>query len=121
MALANRSRKAAIRADADPNVIVHDLWPERTRLSRAIIELETDRLLQQARWLSVPLPDESDEGMWIDAQTNGRWFLTDKGQFTLRAALRLERKDRLESWRLWLPTIAAALSAVAAWVAALHK
>lgn len=121
IALANRTRKVAIRAKTDPNVIVNDLWPERTRLSRAIMELETDYLLQQARWLSVPLPDEDKEGMWVDARVDGRWFLTDKGQFTLRAALRLERKDRLESWRLWLPTIAAALSAVAAWVAALHK
>lgn len=121
MVLANRTRKAAIRAKTDPNVIVNDLWPERIRLSRAIMELETDHLLQQARWLSVPAPDENDEGMWEHAREDGRWFLSDKGQFTLRAALRLERKDRFESWRLWLPALAAGLSAVAAWVAALRK
>lgn len=119
-ALGEKSRDAAVAAKKEPDTATM-FWPERRRIIRQLQQLETARLFREARWLSVPLPDENDESMWEDDRHAQRFYLSEKGQFTLRSALRSERKDRQETWRLWLPAIAAGLSAVAAWVAAFRR
>lgn len=83
-------------------------------------DLRSKRLMQVAGRSLLPLPDFNDPEAWEDSQISNR-RLTKKAQRDLILAIRAERKDRFEGWRSWLPALAAGLSAIAAWVAALRK
>ncbi len=81
--------------------------------------LEMRYLCCQAYRHSVPVPD--DDPAWYTSRPAEQRILTVKGLNELKSALRAERRERVDRFRSWLPAIAAGLSAIAVWVAAIKK
>jgi hypothetical protein len=63
----------------------------------------TQRLIQLADRYLIPHPEfRSEGGDWVQSSASGQWHLTAEAISALRAAIRQERKERSESWRMWL-------------------
>jgi hypothetical protein len=61
-------------------------------------------LVAKASEMILPIPNFEDKTMWRDDQM-GRTCLTDLGINALRAAVRTERKARLEMFLMWVPGV----------------
>jgi hypothetical protein len=61
-------------------------------------------LVTKASEMILPIPNFEDKTMWRDDQM-GRTCLTDLGTNALRAAVRTERKARLEMFLMWVPGV----------------
>jgi hypothetical protein len=61
-------------------------------------------LVSRASQLIVPIPERADKTMWEDDKM-GRTSLTELGINTVRAAVRAERKARLEMFLMWVPGV----------------
>lgn len=72
-----------------------------------IEEMVSQRLLQRARRLDVPIPSplfaklEEDE-FWDRSNFTGGYILTRKGRAMLRDAVRKEKRERFESKARWI-------------------
>ncbi len=116
-----RDAKISKKSGIDVERIVDDQRFEWRTIEDEIQMLKSKRLLKRARHLSIPAPDFEDATMWEQSNVTNAWLLTMKGQNTLRSMLRVERKERTEGLKSWLPALAAGVSAIAAWVAALKR
>jgi hypothetical protein len=68
-----------------------------------ILHHRTQRLIQMADRYSIPHPEfKSKGGAWIQSSVTGRWHLTIEAIAELRDAVRREKRERSESWRMWL-------------------
>jgi hypothetical protein len=79
--------------------IAGDYWENRDQVRKA----HTRYLLKKSSHLIVPLPDR-DEAMW-DHDDTGHSYLTDAGINTARAAIRAEKKARIEMILMWVPGV----------------
>jgi hypothetical protein len=70
-------------------------------------------LCKRASRLIIPLPKFDDSDMWEDFHDgSGRHHLTETGINALRAAIRAERKARLDMFLMWVPGIVGILGAL---------
>jgi len=83
--------------------------------------LITDRLLDQANWLFIRIPDRTDMTLWHKSDFGGQILLTRKGVSTLRAAIRTEQKERREFFVIVLTSSIGIIGAITGLVAVLHK
>jgi hypothetical protein len=68
-----------------------------------IHNLLTQRLIQIADRNLIPRPEfKSEGGAWIQSSVAGHWHLTIEAIAELRSAIRREKKERSENWRMWL-------------------
>jgi hypothetical protein len=90
----------------------------------------TQKLLQRARKLRVPIPHrysgkyEINSDFWFEGQYFGSWILTTKGVATLREEIRNEVKARYETrshWVIWVSALTGLLGAATGLVAVLSK
>jgi hypothetical protein len=72
-----------------------------------IYSLHTNFLIKKANRPIVPTPDWSDDDYWTDSRELGYRYLTAEGTIKLRAAIRAEKKLRLERILVWAPMIGA--------------
>jgi len=71
----------------------------------------TKYLLMTASQLIVPIPSPEEKAMWEESHA-GRRDLTELGINTVRAAVRAERKARLEMFLMWVPGVVGILGAL---------
>jgi hypothetical protein len=83
-----------------------------------IRKLHSRYLSGQAARLLIPRPDLRDEIMWEKEGPN-YIFLTEHGVNHMRAAIRAERKARLEMFLMWVPGIVGILGTLIGLVAIL--
>jgi hypothetical protein len=68
--------------------------------------LITQRLIQIAERYLVPYPEFNSKGEdWIQSGATRRWHLTVEAMAELRNAIRREKKERAENWRMWLAAL----------------
>jgi hypothetical protein len=75
-------------------------------------------LVSRASQLILPLPGRDDKTMWEDDRM-GRTSLTELGINTVRSAVRVERKARLEMFLMWVPGVVGILGTLIGLVAIL--
>jgi len=83
----------------------------RYRVRRAM----SDYLITEADRLLIPIPDTADEKIWENAERYP--VLTRQGINELRAAIRAERKARVELFVMWMPTVIGLVGALTGLVA----
>jgi hypothetical protein len=76
-----------------------------------IRKLHSRYLCSQTSRLLLPLPATSDETMWEKEGAN-YIYLTEHGINHLRAAIRAERKARVELFLMWMPGVVGILGAL---------
>jgi hypothetical protein len=76
-------------------------------LSEEIENLFTNSLISEARRLRVPVPPRDENEWWTRQQYTRGWTLTEEGIARIRAAVRLERKERREAILAWAPLVSA--------------
>ena len=77
-------------------------------------------LVSRASQLILPIPDHNDKAMWGEDYM-GRHALTELGINTVRAAVRAERKARLEMFLMWVPGVLGILGTLIGLVTVLKK
>lgn len=100
--------------------LIHDSLFEASLYEDQIAEIRSDRLVQTALKLSLPVPfrlETSD--YWRLSSTIGSWALTNHGTNELRKAIRHERRERREVWQAWTGMVVSVLSLVVAILALL--
>jgi hypothetical protein len=83
------------------------IFTSKTKSASCILNIyvrKTSRLL-------LPLPATSDETMWEKEGAN-YIYLTEHGINHLRAAIRVERKARVELFLMWMPGVVGILGAL---------
>lgn len=84
-----------------------DAWNEwrlkTEKIDREIAEIQATRLREQAELLLVPVPEE-----W--KRLEGPFGLSERAAYEMRAAIRLERKERREMWMPYVSVLAAIVS-----------
>jgi hypothetical protein len=102
-----RDSKALAEVIAEINrEIAADYFEHEDDVRRA----HTKYLLAEASRLIVPIPDREEENTWR-MTFSGHQVLTETGINTLRAAVRAERKARLEIFLMWVPGVVGLLGA----------
>ena len=112
---AAKSRKAS-RDEIDE--IENDWAGDFFHFRDEIRKLHSRYLCSQASRLLLPQPPPSDETMWERDGPN-HFYLTEHGINHLRAAIRSERKARVELFLLWVPGVVGLLGALIGLVAIL--
>ena len=112
---AARQRKAS--AD-DVDSIEHAQMSEHFLFRDEIQTLHSRYLSTQASRLIIPRPPLGDETMW-EKDGLDRHILSEAGINHLRAAIRAERKARLELFLMWVPGVVGILGALIGLVAML--
>jgi len=123
-------RDMARAKDQDTRGEIHSRYShDRACTSENLEDLQTERLLRQARALDVALPsprphgldhESGDENWWLGSVMGG-WYLTPEGRRRLRQAVRAEQKDSRENASFWFGIVIGLIGALTGLVAVLRK
>jgi hypothetical protein len=95
--------KAADKSELELERLFFEERMEVEIVDAEIHQLITQRLIQIAERNLIPHPEfKSEGGAWIQSSVTGHWHLTIEAMAELRAAIRREKKERSESWLMWL-------------------
>ena len=85
-------------------VIMKERTLVRESYDEEIAQVIFNRLVRQATDLIIPIPDLDDDTMWIETPASGSRRLSAKAIHELRAAIRKERRERVEFWTFRIST-----------------
>jgi hypothetical protein len=107
------------KASADEiHLIENDGAGDYFHFQDEIKQLHSRYLTTQASRLLIPRPPMNDDEMWESDGPN-RFFITEHGIDHMRAAIRAERKARVELFLMWMPGVVGILGALIGLVAVL--
>jgi hypothetical protein len=94
--------------------ISHNEMFETDYVSDEIAALHSDRLLQQADYLDIPVPDfEPGDGLtWDRSDMTGRYYLSHDARHKLRSLVDAANKSRREALIWWVPIIFGLIGAI---------
>jgi hypothetical protein len=111
------ARKRNASAD-DIYVIENDAAGDYFHFQDEIKKLHSRYLSSQASRLLIPYPQLNDDSMW-EREGPNHFYLTEHGINHMRAAIRAERKARVELFLMWMPGVVGILGALIGLVAVL--
>ena len=95
-----------------------ELWSHVVLASEQYQKARSQRIIQRARRLEIPIPEINDSGgTWGRGTTFEGRFLTDLGVRSLRTQIRAEQRERYESWSRWIVLAIGLIGAVTGLVA----
>jgi hypothetical protein len=114
------------RVDKKPheeiNGLIHEQMMETEITEAKLYHLLTQRLLQIAAHHLVPRPEfKTEGGAWVQSPVTGRWHLTVEAISELRAAIRKEKKESSEHWRMWPAALTGIIGALIGLVSLVWK
>jgi hypothetical protein len=110
---------AAAKARGADATEIEEIWGgSDTHVLRYRVRVAmSDYLIAEADRLLIPLPDKEDKNIWEDVERYPT--LTRQGINEVRAAIRADRKARMELFVMWLPGVTGVLGTLVALVAIL--
>ena len=87
-----------------------------------LLQLLSFRLLELAQRNLLPHPKfDSQSSSWTQSSPAGQWHLTIDEIARLRSAIRQERKEKFDNWRLWLASFTGLIGALIGLVSLFFK
>lgn len=101
-----RDARSENRSRDDVEGLIREHSHEVELVDDEIRSLVSARLLAQVDYYLLPRPEFGLKGeMWMESSLTGRVYLTEKGIAHVRSMVRMEKKERSELIRSWLPGI----------------